>query len=130
MAEQLVNPVEVEEVKATPPVPSVIGEIKPEGMEMTLLREGKRRYVHVIRNAIRFNAKREDNYWATVMVQEEDGKRHWFHAVLLHGQSALKFETSQNTEVSANVYLVTYGKIMGYLDPSGKKSPHGCEAYS
>jgi len=129
MAEQFVDSVEVEEVGTTSPVTSVLGEIKPEGMEMTHLPEGKRRYVHVIRKAIQFNTKRRENYWATVLVQEEDGTRYWFHAVLLHGQCALKFEDN-NAEVSANVYLVTYGKIMGYYDPSRKKYPHSCESYN
>jgi hypothetical protein len=89
------------------------GTIKP-GMKKTLFSEGEKRRIHVYRPAISQNMRAKTTHPTSVVV-DEFGARHYFHAVVLDGKAALKFDAKSE---DANVYLVTCGKIMGFTDPN------------
>jgi hypothetical protein len=89
------------------------GTIKP-GMKKTLFSEGETRRIHVYRPAISQNMRAKTTHPTSVVV-DEFGARHYFHAVVLDGKAALKFDAQSK---DANVYLVTCGKIMGFTDPN------------
>jgi len=121
MSANTLNPVQEPQVQT--PL-GVVDEIDPKGMEMTLFPEGKRRLIHVIPPAIKKNNEEngQQNKLTTVAIVEFDENGipqvQTFHAALLHGQMALKWDTEK---VIASVCLVTYGKIMAYTDPNGMK---------
>jgi len=76
-----------------------------------------KRFVHVSRPAIIRNVKDGKNH-PTVVIIDEEGKKYNYHAVVLRGPSALKYDSSPES-IEANVFIVTRAGIEGYTDPDG-----------
>lgn len=95
---------------------SLVGELKP-GMKRVMFPKGKKRFVHVNRHAIVDNMK--GGNFPTVMVVDHDGTRHEFHAAAFGG-GILKF--GDEPSVEAKVYVVTTGKIVGFIDPDAERT--------
>jgi hypothetical protein len=96
------------------------------GMQKHFFPAEKKRYIHINRFAVVDNRNYSKNH-PTCVVREENGKEHQFHAIVLKGPAALKYDETR--EGGSSVFLVTYGAIEGYVDPLGDPAmnvPHGC----
>lgn len=98
------------------PTQEIGSEISP-GMTKVFFPAETKRYVHVSRGAIIQNTKNGKNH-PTILIVDEKGDRHAFHAVLLRGPSALKFALNE-PGIDANAFVVTRGSIEAYIDPVG-----------
>ena len=98
------------------PIQEIGGELKP-GMTRVFFPAETKRFVHVSRGAIIKNTKHGSNH-PTILVVDENGNKHAFHAVVLRGPSALKFSHHERG-VDANAFLVTKAGIEAYTDPTG-----------
>ena len=84
------------------------------GQKAAIYEAGTRRIVHVNRPAIVANIKDKKTFPTCVVIGAE-GKKSQFHTVIMSGSTSLGFDRDH---ADANVYLVTYGEIRGYVDPS------------
>jgi len=110
----------IEEIKIEKdnlPIQEIGSELKP-GMIKAFFPAETRRMVHVNRHAITANVSKGKNY-PTCIVIDADGTKYQFHAIVLQGPAALKYEESP--EVAANVFLVTNAAIEAYLDPNAQQ---------
>lgn len=119
------------------PTCQVGSEIKP-GMKKVFFPAQTLRSIHVSRGACAINNRNHAVYGAyeshpailisnfpTCIVIDEHGQKHRFHAVILQGPAALKYEPKPDNRpqgVNATMYLVTTGAIEGYVDPDGYKN--------
>jgi hypothetical protein len=78
--------------------------------------KGKKRFVHVNRQALEHNQRKGTNYPTLIVI--EDGKKFEFHAVQSSGLLC-NFECSP---LEAKVFMVTFDKITGYLDKTAPPS--------
>ena len=92
------------------------GQLKP-GMKKVFFPAEVKRYIHVSRGAIIQNTRFGKNH-PTVLVVDEQGNRHAFHAVILRGPSMLTFSLHESG-IDANAFLVTLHGIEAYTDPAG-----------
>lgn len=103
-----------------------IGNEIEKGMQKHFFPAEKKRYIHINRFAAVDNRNYRKNH-PTCVVREEDGTERQFHALILRGPAALKYDETQ--EGGAHIYLVTRGAIEAYIDPLGDEAyvvPHGC----
>jgi hypothetical protein len=98
------------------PIQEIGSELKP-GMTKVFFPAETKRFVHVSRGAIIQNTKNGRNH-PTILVIDEAGNKHAFHAVVLRGPSALKF-SQHEPGIDANAFLVTRAGIEAYTDPYG-----------